>query len=93
MLWNEVELLQQEVTSRVKIGMEKMRQWPLTSARQNLRLRSVLKGHKMRLDERLSLKAGQADMKPETLTVGKYKRGYLKKKVESEEDILGGFRI
>lgn len=59
MLWNEVELLQQE----------------------NLRLRSVLKGYKSHLDERLSLKSGQADVKPDTLTVGKYKRAYLQKKV------------
>lgn len=63
MLWNEVELLQQE----------------------NLRLRSVLKGYKSHLDERLSLKSGQADVKPDTLTVGKYKRAYLQKKVSKRE--------
>ena len=58
-----------------------------------MRLRSVLKGHKTRVDERLSLKAGQADMKPETLTIGKYKRGYLQKKVESEGEIRELLRV
>ena len=53
----------------------------------------MLKGHKTRVDERLSLKAGQADMKPETLTIGKYKRGYLQKKVESEGEIRELLRV